>query len=96
MDCTVCGKPVTFNDVAYLGGIAHEECRDSDEYAEMSGSREHATEYGTIAFYPDPSKGAWYEVGRGDTVGALYAPMRDDGSMDPEGISEISVTYEEA
>jgi hypothetical protein len=57
---------------------------------------EYATEYGTIAFYPDPSKGAWYESGRGDTVGALYAPMLADGSMDPEEISEISVIYEEA
>jgi len=57
---------------------------------------EYATEYGTLAFYPDPNKSAWYEVGKGDTVGALYAPMHTDGSMDPEEISEISVTYEEA
>jgi len=58
--------------------------------------QEYATEYGTLAFYPDPNKGAWYEVGKGHTVGALYAPMLADGSMDPEEISEISVTYEEA
>ena len=91
MICTVCGKPVTFDDVEYLGGLAHRICREAAEKAE-----EYATEYGTFAFYPDTYKGAWFEVGRGDRVGALYAPMLADGSMDPEEISEISVTYEEA
>jgi hypothetical protein len=58
--------------------------------------QEHATEYGTIAFYPDRARGAWYEVGKGDRVGALYAPMHTDGSMDPAEIGEIEVTWEDA
>ncbi len=73
------------------GAGDHDET-DHDAYDAEYGIDEHAT----VAFYPDASKGAWYEVGKGDTVGALYAPMHTDGSMDPAEVGEVEVTYEDA
>jgi len=54
---------------------------------------EHATAYGTLPFYPDPNWGAFYTAA-GNHVGELVAWMNEDGSMDPESITEI--IYEEA
>jgi len=49
-----------------------------------------------IEFEAWPEQGAWYEVGRVDEVGALYAPMNADGSLPTsDEIGEIEVTYRE-
>jgi len=55
---------------------------------------EHATQWGTLSFFPDPNRGAYYTAA-GNRVGELFAPMHTDGSMDPEEITEISHTYED-
>lgn len=56
---------------------------------------EHATQWGTLSFFPDRLRGAYYTAA-GNRVGELFAPMWTDGSMDPEEITSIEFTYEEA
>lgn len=47
-----------------------------------------------VVFEAHPEKGAWYEAGRVDQPGALYAPMNDDGS--PDEPAEIIYSWTEA